>query len=252
MDVTDLVLLTPAKADPERDAVARAWQRHGGRVLRLDRFWEPPAFDPATVRLYGNDTFCLVLAQVLRLVLLSPPDDLLARLDPVWTRRRLQVSTLAEVRDAQFPQFIKPLVPKQFRAAVYASTADLDRACTGLDAATPVLVSEVVRFQAEARAFIADAKVATCALYEGEGERLEARRFAAAFARAQRAWLPKAYVLDVGRLSSGAWAVVEANAAWGAGLNGCRPAPAARCIALATQAADSNHHDDEETVALAD
>ncbi len=75
------LLVIPAGADPERDHVALAWTAEGGAVLRLDRFWEPPALETARVRLYGNDTFCLVVAEVLGLVLVSPPDDLLLHLD---------------------------------------------------------------------------------------------------------------------------------------------------------------------------
>lgn len=54
-------LLIPEKADPERDAVASAWEEAGGVALRFGRFWDPPPLDKERVRVYGNDTFCLVL-----------------------------------------------------------------------------------------------------------------------------------------------------------------------------------------------
>ncbi len=57
MSTRGLVLVIPEKADPERDAVATAWEGTGGRVLRLGRFWDPPELDLQTVRVYGNDTF---------------------------------------------------------------------------------------------------------------------------------------------------------------------------------------------------
>lgn len=41
-------------------------------------------------------------------------------------------------------------------------------------------------------------------------------------------------VLDAGRLADGRWILLEANAAWGAGLNGCDPARALPAIATAT------------------
>ena len=60
-----LTLVIPDKPDVERDAVAASWHAQGGTVLRLGRFWEPPALDVATIRVYGNETFALVLAQKL-------------------------------------------------------------------------------------------------------------------------------------------------------------------------------------------
>jgi hypothetical protein len=35
--------------------------------------------------------------------------------------------------------------------------------------------------------------------------------------------LPRAVVVDVGLIAGRGWAVIEFNAAWGAGLNGCDP-----------------------------
>lgn len=54
---TGLNLLISDKPDIERDALAEAFAQGGGEVHRLGRFWDPPAFDPATVRVYGADSF---------------------------------------------------------------------------------------------------------------------------------------------------------------------------------------------------
>ena len=75
LDARDLVLVIADKPDIERDAVAAAWQAAGGEVLRLGRFWDPPALDAARVRIYGAEAFAQVLAQRLGLALLSPADD---------------------------------------------------------------------------------------------------------------------------------------------------------------------------------
>jgi hypothetical protein len=40
----------------------------------------------------------------------------------------------------------------------------------------------------------------------------------------------------VGRLAAGKWAVVEFNATWGAGLNGCAADDVVACIAAASSA----------------
>ncbi|MCP3098358.1 ATP-grasp domain-containing protein [Myxococcus sp. K15C18031901] len=227
-----LHLLVPAKADPERDAVARAWESGGGTVHRLERFWNPPELPPARTRLYGNDTFCLVVAQKLGLTLVSPPDDLLLRVRPERLLREVHGATLASVTTGPFPRFIKPLVPKVFRASVWRDAEALAEECRGLTPDTPVLSSEVVPLRAEARAWVLDGRVRSCALYEGTGDVEEARGVLEAIAR--DAPLPRACVLDAAWVEGRGWALLEANAAWGAGLNGCDATEAARCIAVAT------------------
>ncbi|MCP3163397.1 ATP-grasp domain-containing protein [Myxococcus qinghaiensis] len=229
-----LSLLIPAKADPERDAVARAWEAGGGTVLRLDRFWSPPAVTPARTRLYGNDTFCLVVAQKLGLTLVSPPDDLLLRVDPTWLGREVHGTTLEQVVTEPFPRFIKPQVPKVFRAGVWSEPEALRSECKGLTPETPVLSSEVVTVHAEARAWVLGGQLLTCALYEGEGDLAGARAFLGTVAQA--AVLPRTCVLDAACIEGRGWVLLEANATWGAGLNGCDASEAAHCLAEASHA----------------
>jgi hypothetical protein len=81
------------------------------------------------------------------------------------------------------------------------------------------MISEVMRFNAEVRCFILDNKVLDAAVYEGAADREEAIGFATELTRALA--LPGAVVLDIGMVPGKGWAVVEFNAAWGAGLNGC-------------------------------
>jgi hypothetical protein len=230
-----LILVIPLKADFERDAVAQAWLDAGGEVQRLDRFWEPPeGLDRSRVRLYGNDTFCLVVAEKLGLSLISPDERVLVSAPNFLVKRQVRVENLAVVATAGFPLFVKPVVPKQFRAAVYHSSSDLASECHGLAANTEVIVSDVVRLHAEARAFALDAVIRTVSIYEGSGSLDHAAHFAERVLQALE--LPRTCVLDVGLLDDGTWAFIEANATWGAGLNGCDPAAAATCIAAATEA----------------
>lgn len=186
-------------------------------MLRLGRFWDPPQVKPSQVRLYGNDTFCLILAQQLALELVSPPDDLLLQVDPLWLKRKVSFHSLAQAIELDYPQFIKSLVPKQFRAGVYTQPESLLEECQGLSLETEVLVSEIANFTAEARAFLLDEQVETCAFYEGEGDVKEVKAFVSAFAQANS--LPKTCVVDMGYQPSKGWSVVETNATWGAGLS---------------------------------
>jgi hypothetical protein len=231
------VLVLPARADDERDAVAAAWAGRGWPVRRLDRFWDPPADLPReAARPYGDMTFCLVVAEKLGLELLSPPDDLLLRAGPEWTHRRIEGMTLDQaIRRAAGPYFAKPLAPKLFAAGVFADGAELARHAEGFEPDTPVLVSEPVDFINEARCLLLDGETVSAAFYEGAGDSAEAARFAAAFARKNAALLPRTLVLDVGEIAGRGWAIVEANATWGAGLNGCAPERMADCLVHAAR-----------------
>jgi len=224
-------LIVPAKSDVERDAVADAWVSGGGKVLRVDRFWTRPDVEPSRVALYGADTFCLVLAQLLGLELVSPRDDLLLDADRRLTRRALRRVSLAETLSRPFPLFVKPLVPKQFRARVWRAADDLRAECSGLAPETAVITSEVVEICAEARAWILNGQVLTCTVYEGVGDPNGASSFVADAVAGLD--LPSTCVIDAA-LIYGGWCILEANASWGAGLNGCEATAAARCIDGAT------------------
>ncbi|MBI2395981.1 MAG: ATP-grasp domain-containing protein [Deltaproteobacteria bacterium] len=227
-----LVLLLPDKPDVERDAVADAWVRAGGTVVKVARFWDPPEVDRASVRVYGNDSFCLVLAEKLGLELVSPSDDVLVHAPDHLLHRRVRIVLLGGVDARGFPLFVKPVSPKQFRGAVYPSTEALAEETRGLPPDTQVIVSEVVSIVAEARAFVLGPTVKTCAIYEGTGDVNQAAKFAERVVQALD--LPRTCVVDVGLLSDGRWALVECNATWGAGLNGCDPERAIACIAEAS------------------
>ena len=222
-----LLLVISDKPDVERDAVADAWEAAGGEVLRLARFWEPPDVDRERVRLYGAETFCQVVAQKLALSLVSPPDDWLVHLPRTFAKRTILHTTLAST--FAFPAFVKSMIPKLIPSRVYASAGDLHAAARGAEPDTALIVSEIVELVAEVRAWILDGEVLSLAAYEGNAPLDEARAFAATVPCISPC------VVDVGLTDAGEWLMIEANAAWGAGLNGCDPHAAARCIARATR-----------------
>ncbi len=213
-------LLLPSKPDLERESIARAFTSLGGRVLWLDRFWEPPNPGDARVAVYGNDTFCLVLAEVLGLALVSPRDDVLGELPQSWLQRDLWVRTLEELPAVRFPCFIKPLTPKLFVARVYDDLDAVRRETEGLELASPIYCAEVVSFICEVRAFICEREVCDFAVYEGALPSGASPLDFIADVIQSGVW-PSTYVLDVGFVGGRGWCVIEANASWGAGLNGC-------------------------------
>jgi hypothetical protein len=234
-DFIGMTLLIPDKEDDERQAVADAWAEKGGEVLRIAKFWNPPLLDNKDIRVYGNNLFCLILAEKLGLELISPEDDLLIRLEEQWTNRKINITTLSDAKYIDFPAFIKPVVPKIFRAGIYRNLRDLETECYQLELETPVYVSEIVDIIAEVRCFIFNGQVMTLSVYEGNGELNEARNFINRFIKCNKSLIPNSLVLDVGLINNRGWSVIEANAAWGAGLNGCDAAKAVWSIANASK-----------------
>lgn len=213
-------LVIPDGADPERDAVAMAWSDRGGEVCRLARFWEPPQeLYCKDLCLYGPDLFCQVLAQVLDVELRQLDDRFILSLPPEVLGREMGERTLAEFESLTYPCFIKPLQPKLFPAAVHASPNELRDSSKDLPTDTSVLVSTPVTFTAEARSFIPGCQPLDLAIYQGDalldGAVDQVVKVAASLP------FESGYVLDMGRLDTGEWLVVELNPAWGAGLNGC-------------------------------
>src|SRR5690349_5815224 len=101
ISTTGLNLLISDKPDVERDSVAEAFARCGGAVHRIGRSWDPPYVDPSSVRVYGADSFCLVLQQKLGFTLCSPNDDLLLRVPPDSLKRTISRQNLGETRSEE-------------------------------------------------------------------------------------------------------------------------------------------------------
>ena len=232
MNIAGLNLLIPDKPDPERDAVAAEWERHGGVVVRLGRFWEPPALPANTIRVYGNEMFCLILREKLGLSLVTPADDQLLGVPAELLRRTIAKRKLGEADTFEFPTFAKTLVPKLIPSQVYATVADLRGATEGLEPGTELLLSQPVSFTAEVRTFVLDGRVLDAAAYENDASLVDARTIVERLVHSVT--LPAAVVVDVGLLADGTWAVIELNAAWGAGLNGCDAARVLPAIAAAS------------------
>ena len=78
-----------------------------------------------------------------------------------------------------------------------------------------------------------DGLVLDAAVYEGESEAVGAEKFVEALTRSMP--LPRTVVVDVGFIDGRGRAVIEFNAAWGAGLNGCDPDKVLPAIAVASE-----------------
>ncbi|MFI8103641.1 ATP-grasp domain-containing protein [Streptomyces sp. NPDC086023] len=177
---------------------------------------------------YGGPRAAARLAGPLGLGLLEPADDWLTRVPGALLRRTIRLTTLAEARALRGRHFVKPPSAKISRlpAAVHDDGTSLP---SGLDGSTPVLVSDVVEFVAEYRLFVLDGEAVTGSRYAVYG-RLDpapldaaSRAFARTVIDATAPGLPSAVCLDIGRLTDGGWAVVEANMAWFANCYAAEP-----------------------------
>ncbi|HYV90201.1 MAG TPA: ATP-grasp domain-containing protein [Chitinophagales bacterium] len=233
---TDKVLLVPYKADVERDKIFDAWKKLGGRVQRIDKFWERPAnLQNQKVAIYGNDTFALVLAQVLDVQLISPDDLIIARLDKKWTKRSVVQKKIREVTENDLPGFIKPSVPKQFKAGIYHHLKELLEETNGISSEEILLLSEIVDVKAEARGFVLEGALKDLALYEGSVDLETGKEFLNAFLKNENGKFPKTFVVDIGFNHELGWYIIEFNSSWGAGLNNCQPEKVIECIVEATE-----------------
>lgn len=227
------LIFTPRYTD-DSQALWKAAGALGWQVQRLTNWRVPDHMqDLDEPVLYGEALFGPTLAEQLGIRLLSPPEDWLVRLPMEYKLRTISLHTLGQARQLAQPVFIKPPNDKSFPADVYTG-ATLP---TEYDDDMAVLVSDVVTWEKEFRCFILQRKLITYSIYSRFGDVQRDTEFASSTDEDQalvafmsslladeRVDLPEACVVDAGMLSTGAWACVEQNAAWGAGIYGCDPA----------------------------
>ena len=122
-----------------------------------------------------------------------------------------------------------------FMAGVYPSYAAFHSTVGELPASEELLVATVIdSIRAEVRCFVKEGQVLDAACYEGQASLAGAIAFAEAFLQANKTMLPRVLVLDLACSGAGEWMVLEFNACWGAGLNGCDAGKVLDSIAGAT------------------
>lgn len=178
--------------------------------------------------LSGGWTFCRRVARSLGGRVLEPADDFLPSLPFRFVNRRIATTTLAAARGSAEPQFVKPVKDKPFPAGVYDRGTDILAA--DADGDMLVLTSEPVVWEIEYRLFVLDREIVAVSPYRwtegdypGKEMEQEARRFGALVLGHAAVTVPRAVVLDVGRIAGTGWSVVEANAAAMSGIYDCDP-----------------------------
>jgi hypothetical protein len=228
------ILLIPDKEDVERDQLAEEWLRRGGVVKRIGKFWIKPKISNQRISVYGYDTFCLVLAQILELKLISVKDEDIVTVKPQYLKRNIEIRLTSELNKIDFPKFIKPVIPKLFKAEIFQSRQEFELKNSELEDEQQLICSEIIQVDKEVRAFILDKEIMDLAFYEGEGKIEAPKRFIEDFLNNTGLDLPKTFVLDIGYNSQKDWFIVEFNSTWGAGLNYCQSSKILDCIQAAT------------------
>lgn len=223
-------LLVPARETRTIDLLSEVCFWSDIQVLRVEAGTEhslPNGWTRTDTAVHGGPGFCRKMAATLNAVVAEPDDGFMAVLPPEFARRTIRLMRLREARAQAGPKFIKPVNDKHFRAAVYASGAELV-ADASLDE-TEVLVSDPVVWKCEYRMFVLDARIEAYSRYAPNDsapspeEPEQARAFCERVLADTRVRLPRAVVLDVGQIDGVGWAVVEANAAMMCSLYDCDP-----------------------------
>ena len=232
------LILTPRYTE-DAQLLWRAAGRLGWRVERLQTWRVPDHLRSLedTV-LYAEALFGPTLAEQLGLHLENPPEDWLPTLPDQYRKRRVVLRTLGQARLGTEPAFIKPPNDKSFPAQVYHPS----QLPEGYGETMPVLISEIVSWESEFRCFILDRTLQTFSIYARFGELQQdsgyeyndneeqgLRQFLTELLADCSVRLPKATVIDIGWITGRGWAVIEQNAAWGAGIYACDPE---RCLAV--------------------
>lgn len=226
------LILTPRYTD-DSQALWRAANRLGWRVERLINWRLPDELKlvPEPI-LYVEALMTEMIAEQLGLRLLDAPHDWLPNLPEEYRKRWVYLSTLGEVRSMEKAAFIKPPNDKSFPARIYKG----EELPSDYPDEMPVLIAEIVEWEKEFRCFILNRSLKTFSVYLRNGElqrendfvhteeeESEVREFIETLLSDERIEILQGTVIDVGVIQGRGWAVVEQNAAWGAGLYGCDP-----------------------------
>lgn len=172
---------------------------------------------------YGELMFCDIMASRMGLALLDPPDDFLSRLVPEYVKRTVHFTHIYDIHRETERKFYKPANDKLFPAKVYDSGRDIPMRY--VSQTCPVLVSDIVSFDAEVRCYVLDGEIVTASsYYKAVGLRMDPTRGGAAWLRHVlkdpdvTSMLPSAVVIDVGLIPRRGWAIIEANQAYASGI----------------------------------
>ena len=236
-----ILVLGPRCSDDAR-ILSQAATMQGWEIVKLHSSSVPDDLPGKECRVYAEGFLVEHVAQSLRLGLLRPENDGLASLEHEFLQRKVTFFRAADFEPLSVPAFIKPADQKLFSAQVYAPHEPIP-GLELLQADDPILVSEVVRFVREYRFFILGRTVRTGSIYwledhvpdvpvayEGDPSWVDAIGFAQRVCDQGAFQFVESFVLDVGLLDTGRWAVIEFNPTWASGIYACDPFAVLECL----------------------
>jgi hypothetical protein len=244
-----MILVLGSRYSDDARILSQAASMQGWEVVKLYSSTVPDDLRDKECWVYAEGFLVEHVAQSLGLNLLRPANDGLASLGFEFLQRRVTFSRAADFKPLSVPAFIKPADQKLFPAQVYAPNEPIP-GLELLHADDPILVSDVVEFVREYRFFILERTVRTGSIYwledhmpdvpvgyEGEGDPLwaDAINFAQRVCTESFVQLVDSFVLDVGLLDTGAWAVIEFNPTWASGIYACDPFGVLECLVASQQ-----------------
>lgn len=217
-------------------------------VIRLDRNEVPSNKENLIFYLdtyQGNK-----IAEKCGYILESPSLNWICDLPFEFVKRNLQAITWKEVKETETYGFYKPLDDKFFKAGIYESARQIkETACSDEISDNELcLWSEVAIFETEYRFFMLNRIPVIGSIYAINGklaktdtgypvneiEYKEAENFVNSISNDPFINMPDAFVLDVGKLNTGEWAVIEVNPCWASGLYGCDPYKVLKVLEIAS------------------
>lgn len=226
---------TPDDCDIWRVAMKRGWNTV--RTSAVEIYLKENIKGYNFIRYYGNTLHAEMIKEHLPFTFTPINPWYLANLAE-YTKRNISLVKFDDIKQPiQKECFIKPCGAKWFEAKVFHEGEFISGAP---DASDDCYISDVVDYIDEVRCFVLDGEVLTSSLYRidkqsyqevenPEDSNLDDRiRDTPLEQYAQEIFekckgLPRAIVMDFGRLKNGTWNLIEFNEAWASGLYYCDP-----------------------------
>jgi hypothetical protein len=232
--MTMLLIITPNNEESSNSVEVYARQL-GWAVHKASPTGRIPAILqglPGTV--YGEPIFCEIVAAQMGWHLHKNDIHWITTLPKPFVKRNIVVSDVKFARTIRTPKFIAPIDCGLFVPKVYQSGSDLPVVHSIED--SKVIISDIVDFRSEYRAFIKGREVVAvcCTKYLKRATRQVnwnehgdvVATFVNSLLRDRDVACAPGTVIDVGMTYSGSMLIIKSSPAWTTKLHGCEPAAA--------------------------